>query len=276
MPWDSSSLTGDVVLNPVATKDRQAQSPVVEPSSIPDTAVELAYWETIKDSADRDFFEAYLKQFPSGAFASLAKLKIEAIDKRAEQERQAAERQRAESDQLERERAAKAANDPTVVEIAKLEQPTLPTLTESMQTGELVVATQRELARIGCLAGRVDGVWGSGSQKALRAYANRQGVNLASAEPTSELLKGLQTIQNRVCPLACVDGMQERNGRCESDSAPGLSAFNGMWRLTRRATNSSCGWREIETQIFITDGEIAADTHWRGTISNNGRIRNQP
>ena len=35
-------------------------------------AVELAYWDTIKDSTDPADFEAYLAQFPNGAFAALA------------------------------------------------------------------------------------------------------------------------------------------------------------------------------------------------------------
>lgn len=41
-----------------------------------DSAVELAFWETIKDSTDPADFEAYLAQFPDGVFAALARIRI--------------------------------------------------------------------------------------------------------------------------------------------------------------------------------------------------------
>lgn len=78
VPWDSSSLTGPVVLNPL---------PVPTTTTIPagpaDTSVEVAYWNTIKDSTERSFFEAYLSQYPNGSFAALATLKVEAIERMA-------------------------------------------------------------------------------------------------------------------------------------------------------------------------------------------------
>ncbi|TGS54582.1 hypothetical protein EN826_033380, partial [Mesorhizobium sp. M1D.F.Ca.ET.183.01.1.1] len=70
VPWENSSLTGQVVLRPLATEPKVAT--VTPQSTSPDNAVELAYWATIKDSTDKSFFEAYLQQFPGGAFAPLA------------------------------------------------------------------------------------------------------------------------------------------------------------------------------------------------------------
>jgi len=39
-------------------------------------AVELAYWDTMKDSDNPDMFRAYLKRYPDGAFAPLAKVRL--------------------------------------------------------------------------------------------------------------------------------------------------------------------------------------------------------
>ena len=39
-------------------------------------ALELAFWNAIKDSSDPAMFEAYLQQFPQGTFAPLARLKL--------------------------------------------------------------------------------------------------------------------------------------------------------------------------------------------------------
>jgi hypothetical protein len=40
------------------------------------SALELAFWQAIKDSDDPDMYHEYLRQFPSGLYAGLAKLKI--------------------------------------------------------------------------------------------------------------------------------------------------------------------------------------------------------
>jgi tetratricopeptide (TPR) repeat protein len=65
----------------------QAASPSGTPSpSAPgspraaDTAVEIAFWNSIAQSKDRADFEAYLNQFPQGAFAALARNRLKALD----------------------------------------------------------------------------------------------------------------------------------------------------------------------------------------------------
>ena len=40
-------------------------------------AVELAFWDTIKNSADPDDFDAYLKKFPNGEFADIARRRVQ-------------------------------------------------------------------------------------------------------------------------------------------------------------------------------------------------------
>ncbi len=45
-------------------------------SSVDPAAIELSYWETIKDSTRPDDFRSYLEKYPNGQFASLAKIRI--------------------------------------------------------------------------------------------------------------------------------------------------------------------------------------------------------
>ena len=40
------------------------------------TRLELAFWDTIKDSTDPADFQAYLAQFPNGTFAALARIRV--------------------------------------------------------------------------------------------------------------------------------------------------------------------------------------------------------
>ena len=55
---------------------RQPEPPQPPVGDSGESAVELAFWETIKDSTDPADFEAYLAQFPDGVFAALARIRI--------------------------------------------------------------------------------------------------------------------------------------------------------------------------------------------------------
>lgn len=83
VPWDSSSLRGgdfcfaDCRANTDAGDVANSGAhPRPAAPATPTHAVELAYWNTIKDSADPASFEAYLSDFPSGQFVRLANLKL--------------------------------------------------------------------------------------------------------------------------------------------------------------------------------------------------------
>jgi adenylate cyclase len=46
-------------------------------------AVELAYWDTMKDSDNPEMFRAYLERYPNGAFAPLAQVRLDELDEQA-------------------------------------------------------------------------------------------------------------------------------------------------------------------------------------------------
>ena len=58
-------------------------TPVVTPAgvSVDERAMELELWKAVKDSADSTSFEAYVKQYPEGTFAEVARLRIEQLRK---------------------------------------------------------------------------------------------------------------------------------------------------------------------------------------------------
>ena len=85
VPWEGSSLTGDFYFNPGAAAAAPA---VASPAAAaPDTfrvdpmAVELMFWESIKDSGNPADFEEYLRQFPEGRFAGLARNRIQGLER---------------------------------------------------------------------------------------------------------------------------------------------------------------------------------------------------
>ena len=61
----------------------QTTQPTAKPDS---SAFELTFWQSIQNSDDSAMFEAYLGRYPTGEFADIAKLKIQAIAKAKEQQ----------------------------------------------------------------------------------------------------------------------------------------------------------------------------------------------
>ena len=64
IPWESSSLRDDFQFRPAPT-------PVT--GIVTEAALELAFWEAIKNSTRADDYAAYLEQFPKGRFLPLAR-----------------------------------------------------------------------------------------------------------------------------------------------------------------------------------------------------------
>ena len=83
VPWENSSLTGEVILR---EKSPEPETPKINPQ------IELTYWDTIKTGQTADYFETYLKRYPDGQFADIAKLRIQEI--KAAGERNQVDRQR--------------------------------------------------------------------------------------------------------------------------------------------------------------------------------------
>ncbi len=100
-PWDSSSLTGPVVLKEVAmvapiapAAPAPAPAPAEPPAGGSNQQAELLFWDSIKNSDNPATFDAYLTQFPNGVFAGLARAKIAELESAAKPaETQSAARQ---------------------------------------------------------------------------------------------------------------------------------------------------------------------------------------
>ncbi len=80
-PWESSSLTGDLVVNVTVNVTTVAVAPPAASPPAPDR--EGLFWMSIKDGTDPAAFEAYLKQYPQGTFAALARQRLAAVSQSA-------------------------------------------------------------------------------------------------------------------------------------------------------------------------------------------------
>ncbi len=73
---------------PSADKKPGTDAPVVifDPTKSNTVAVELEYWDTVKNSGDIEYIQSYLDQYPNGKFVPLARLKIKRLEKEKEKE----------------------------------------------------------------------------------------------------------------------------------------------------------------------------------------------
>lgn len=83
-----------------------AKPPPPEPPPVSKEAMELAAWNTVSRSSDPAVFEAFLKRFPDGVYAGIAKARIEELRTRA-----AAENTRRQDDEKRRAAADRARQD---------------------------------------------------------------------------------------------------------------------------------------------------------------------
>lgn len=75
VPWESSSLSRDFAFAAGAV---QAAAPATNPAAsfaATELALDLAFWDAVKDSRNAADYRAYLEQYPQGRFASLARLR---------------------------------------------------------------------------------------------------------------------------------------------------------------------------------------------------------
>jgi hypothetical protein len=78
---------------------------------------------------------------------------------------------------------------------------------------------QRELRRVGCYDGAIDGTWSPGSRRAMKAFTDRVNASLPVEQPDYILLRLLQSSTDRVCGVACPVGQGLSNdGRCLPDA----------------------------------------------------------
>jgi formylglycine-generating enzyme required for sulfatase activity len=76
VPWEASSLIGSFSFNE-ATGDTASKPSVTLKDA---EAVEAEYWEAVKNSTDAADYQGYLKEYPQGRYAQLARLKLRQLE----------------------------------------------------------------------------------------------------------------------------------------------------------------------------------------------------
>lgn len=91
IPWDHSSLTQDYFfMGPTTVIVQPQAAPAAEPkaAAVDPMAVQLSLWESVRTSQDPADFEDYLKQYPDGKFAAIARRRLAALKTASLKERE--------------------------------------------------------------------------------------------------------------------------------------------------------------------------------------------
>ncbi|PLX36606.1 MAG: hypothetical protein C0606_15155 [Hyphomicrobiales bacterium] len=226
------------IIPPVAHPSAPAKTPV--PDTTFQRRAEQAFWDAIKDSTDAREYEAYLVRFPDGTFSPLARLRAEKLSGTATRVAKQA--------RLETPPPSGSADKPPAKETPDVKPQRPPPATpveekaphptafippaarkefaasqtertsepDQMQPG-IFRAIQKELKRLGCYRGAIDGKWGPGSRRALAGYATRTASHFA--EPDGRTLADAKKRKGTVCPLECAIGQIEKSGKCVAKPA---------------------------------------------------------
>jgi formylglycine-generating enzyme required for sulfatase activity len=80
-PWFSANVKGDFYFKAVANDASGPTTRSKPNAALADaTTVEAEYWESIKESNDKTDFQDYLKEYPQGRYAPLARVKLRQLE----------------------------------------------------------------------------------------------------------------------------------------------------------------------------------------------------
>lgn len=84
VPWDHSSLTGDVFLIPPA-EGVDADAAAIQGLELSDSQVQLQVWNDAKRSGSVDVLRSFITQFPASPFTPSAEARIRGLEREAQQ-----------------------------------------------------------------------------------------------------------------------------------------------------------------------------------------------
>jgi hypothetical protein len=197
VPWEHTSLTGQVYLQPASAPQAAgpaAPAPLASGAPDYDKEMEIALWNAVKDSKSPAVLQTYLDRFPTGTFAGLARVLIAQLKQASANAGQG---------------AAKAAEGSRVA--------TMPTpMPHQPETNPLALARalQAELRRVGCDPGSISGNWDAYSVSAMRQYARLSGADVPTDTPTEAGLNAVASRVGNVCPAVCGPTEVKISGQC--------------------------------------------------------------
>jgi uncharacterized caspase-like protein len=241
-------------------------------------------YELALQLGNKNALDAFLRQYPDGFYASLAKLQLDKIAaeeirvaatekaRLAEQERarlvadgaQKSEQSKAEADvraaeqaRIAAERAKQAAQDEAAAAEQKrlaAESPApakekavnLAALPPGPAPADVTRSVQAELRRVGCLTAAAAGDWNTASQRSLTLFNRYAGTRLDAKVASVDALDAIKLKRSRVCPLVCEHGFEADGDRCSRITCAAGSFLNDDNECEKRRANKPVARRDTD------------------------------
>ena len=127
---------------------------------------------------------------------------------------------------------------------------------------------QKELKRVGCYEGELNGAWTPLTRQAMKAFTDRVNATLPTDEPDSILLTLVQAYQDKVCGKPCPAGQGLSDiGRCVPTAILARAAKKGAPRRRRRAARREADARDHE----LVDDDHGGSAHAANRCASDRR-----
>ena len=137
---------------------------------------------------------------------------------------------------------------------------------------------QRELRRVGCYDGEINGSWTPTSRRAMKAFTDHVNASLPTDRPDYILLRLVQSSPERVCGAGCPSGQSmSGNSRCLPDAVlaqaakrgqPALPVTSGRANSERSVATTTSGW---STTTTVATRELPVVPEGRMALSGPNR-----
>jgi len=147
---------------------------------------------------------------------------------------------------------------PTEIVTLPTERSQIVRATPASSSGSVALDLQRELARVGCYSGEINGVWTKSTRDAMKVFMDRVNAALPTARPDHVLLALVRGHADRVCGAACPSGQSmARDGRCIP-----AALLSGDLRNLPKEPAANAGWSVSATMTperpsSLEDGQMA-------------------
>ena len=213
--YPNSALRTDAEARIAALETAQAAKPA------PPKPDEIT-WVLLKETTDQAALKRFTTQYPNSALrtdaeARIAALAAETAKTGPEQLTWEMVKDSKEPDQLRRfvERFPNSSLRPVAeARISALSADVQKSPSTSLtDPHELARSLQFELKRLGCFTGAVNGEFDEATKAAWRNFTKLSSISMPE-EPSSDALKALRSVNDRICPLVCSIGQHAEGEQC--------------------------------------------------------------
>jgi uncharacterized caspase-like protein len=251
VPWEHSALT-----------DRFYFIPPAPPGPTQEQLDEIARWEAIKSSSDPAKFRSYLKDYPQGNFATVARMLIDQLEKQLRAERAAREQQ---LKQIEESRKA--------AEVARLEE--LQRVENAKQAEELRRAEEaKDMAEAARLDQERKAKELERAEWLSRAREEERVARDASQAAEKQRLAAANSVEEirKAADLEAKKAADKIRGVRTTEKRRNGPLFDGLWTINWRGV-SNCHRGIGGKYVIHVNGGLITSGRRSGRVSPSGKAR---